>query len=303
MEIQAVRRDYFWCGLSLLLLLGMQLVAGVLVAGLMVFSALPQALFMPVTMVISTVVGDLPPILLLSRKAGIPLKSLFTGEHHLEKWVGPGFLMMVGASFASGYLAVAVEALLSAAGIELRSPELTLPFDLPGCALMLLAVSILAPLLEELLFRGLLLRTFTRYGPRFAVFASAMLFAFTHGNLTQGLGTFFMGVLLAVVAQRAGSVRPTVMIHMFYNPFAMLINTAVELPNQAAVAAANGFFVLFGLVCVGYTMARCLRRRPVLPPKCPEAKPFGFRRLFRSWPVDVFLALCLLMALAPAQMH
>ena len=119
MEIQAARRDYLWCGLSLLLLLGMQLVAGVLIALLMLFASLPQELF---TLVVSTVVGDLPPILLLSRMVGIPLKSLFTGEHHLEKWVGPGFLMMVGASFASGYLAVAIEALLSAAGIELLSP-------------------------------------------------------------------------------------------------------------------------------------------------------------------------------------
>lgn len=303
MEIQAARRDYLWCGLSLLLLLGMQLVAGVLIALLMLFASLPQELFMPVTLVVSTVVGDLPPILLLSRMVGIPLKSLFTGEHHLEKWVGPGFLMMVGASFASGYLAVAIEALLSAAGIELWSPELTLPFDLPGCVLMLLAVSVLAPLLEELLFRGLLLRTFTRYGPRFAIFASAMLFAFTHGNLTQGVGTFFMGILLAVIAQRAGSVLPTVMIHMFYNTFAMLINTAVELPSEVAVAAANGFFVIFGLVCVGYLVVRYLKRRPVFPPKCPESKPFGFRRLLRSWPVDVFLVLCFLMALVPAQMH
>ena len=83
MEIQAARRDYLWCGLSLLLLLGMQLVAGVLIALLMLFASLPQELFMPVTLVVSTVVGDLPPILLLSRMVGIPLKSLFTGEHHL----------------------------------------------------------------------------------------------------------------------------------------------------------------------------------------------------------------------------
>ena len=56
-------------------------------------------------------------------------------------------------------------------------------------------------------------------------------------------------------------------------------------------------------MCVGYLVVRYLKRRPVFPPKCPESKPFGFRRLLRSWPVDVFLALCFLMALVPAQMH
>lgn len=301
MEVQAARRDYLWCGLSLLLLLGMQLVASVLMAILMVASLVPERLFFPVTMVVSTVVGDLPPILLISRKAGIPLRSLFSGEHRLEK-VAPGVLMMVGVSVASGYLALAIEELFSLAGIDLWTPDFTLPADMPGCMLMLLAVSILGPLLEELLFRGMLLRTFMRYGPRFAVFASAMLFAFVHGNLTQGIGTFFMGVLLALIAQRAGSILPTVMIHMFYNTFAMLVTTASELPNAVAAGVTNGAYFLFGIACIAYTAVRYAKQRPVLPPKSSEAKPFGFRRLFRSWPVDVFLALCFLMALAPSQM-
>ena len=63
---------------------------------------------------------------------------------------------------------------------------------------MFLYASILAPIAEEVLFRGYALRTLRPYGKRFAVLGSAFLFGIFHGNLLQTPYAFLMGLVLGL---------------------------------------------------------------------------------------------------------
>lgn len=83
------------------------------------------------------------------------------------------------------------------------------------CSLVMMCV--LAPVTEELMFRRLILRRLLPWGDRFAVTASALLFALIHGNLSQIPYAFFVGLLLGTVAVYTGSVAPTILIHAFVN--------------------------------------------------------------------------------------
>ena len=65
---------------------------------------------------------------------------------------------------------------------------------------MFLYAGILAPIAEELLFRGLIQRTLLPFGKRFAIFASALTFGLFHGNLLQGPFAFAVGLVLGYVA-------------------------------------------------------------------------------------------------------
>ncbi len=56
-----------------------------------------------------------------------------------------------------------------------------------------------APISEEILFRGLVLRTVEPYGKKFAIFSSALLFGLFHGDLIQGMFAFCVGLILAYV--------------------------------------------------------------------------------------------------------
>ena len=82
----------------------------------------------------------------------------------------------------------------------------------------LAAVVIVAPLTEELLFRGLILRAFLqRYSPTKSVLVSALLFGAFHMNPWQLLGASAVGVILGWWYVRTGSVALCVFGHAVFN--------------------------------------------------------------------------------------
>lgn len=65
---------------------------------------------------------------------------------------------------------------------------------------MFLYASIIGPIAEELVYRGFVLRSFQKYGKVAAIFVSALVFGFMHGNIPQGVFAFCIGIVLAYVA-------------------------------------------------------------------------------------------------------
>lgn len=81
---------------------------------------------------------------------------------------------------------------------------------------MFLYVSLGAPVAEELLFRGLLLRSMEPYGKKFAIFASAMLFGLYHANLVQIPFAFAVGLVLGYVTVEY-NIGWAIALHLFNN--------------------------------------------------------------------------------------
>lgn len=81
---------------------------------------------------------------------------------------------------------------------------------------MFLYGGILAPITEELLFRGLVQRTLTPYGKRFAILCSAFAFGIFHGNLFQAPYAFLVGLVLGYVACEY-SIGWAMVLHMVNN--------------------------------------------------------------------------------------
>lgn len=79
-------------------------------------------------------------------------------------------------------------------------------------------IVVAAPILEELFFRGIILDGFLKnYDPKYAILASAFLFAVIHGNLPQGVGAFLSGILIGWVYWKTGSVLAGIIIHLINN--------------------------------------------------------------------------------------
>jgi hypothetical protein len=80
-------------------------------------------------------------------------------------------------------------------------------------------VLILAPVFEEFLFRGVLLRgiLFKGFSPAYAVIFSAALFALVHLNMLQGIHAFLLGVLLGGIYLKTGNFTIVVLGHMVSN--------------------------------------------------------------------------------------
>lgn len=76
--------------------------------------------------------------------------------------------------------------------------------------------SFLAPFGEEILFRGFLLQNFKRYGVRFAIIFSAILFGIYHGNIVQTPFAFILGLLLGYITVSYG-LKYAIDVHIFNN--------------------------------------------------------------------------------------
>ena len=95
--------------------------------------------------------------------------------------------------------------------------------DAPGVVLLVLLVVIVAPICEELFFRGLVLRAFDRrFGRRWAVAGSALVFAAAHLEPLQFPALFLFGLITGVYAARTGRLAPGMFAHMAFNLIAVV---------------------------------------------------------------------------------
>ena len=77
---------------------------------------------------------------------------------------------------------------------------------------------ILAPLTEEVIFRGLVLQgLLERYSPRFSIVISALMFGIWHGNMQQVIGSTMSGLGLGWVFAKTRSLWVVIGLHAFHN--------------------------------------------------------------------------------------
>ena len=81
-----------------------------------------------------------------------------------------------------------------------------------------IATCVFAPIFEEMLFRGILLRSFLKLYPRgLAISYSALFFGVAHLNIYQFFLAFFLGLLLGWLYERAQSLIPCIALHAAIN--------------------------------------------------------------------------------------
>ena len=81
---------------------------------------------------------------------------------------------------------------------------------------MFLYIAFLGPISEEILFRGLILRTLEPYGKRFAILASGLMFGMFHGNIIQTPYAILVGIVLGYVTVEY-SIVWAIILHIFNN--------------------------------------------------------------------------------------
>lgn len=134
-------------------------------------------------------------------------------------------------------------------------------FDRAQLAMIVVQV-ILAPLLEEFLFRKLLinfLRKWMRF--LFAALISAVLFAALHLNLIQGIYTFLFSLVLVRVLYQTGTWYATLLVHGVHNLFAVFMNFSPGL-NEFFLSHSAWLMVGAGLLTAGtYALFEFFTRR------------------------------------------
>jgi membrane protease YdiL (CAAX protease family) len=115
---------------------------------------------------------------------------------------------------------------------ELQQPAKHLTGGFPGVDLAVIAVLtvLVVPVVEELFFRGLVLRGFLRcfrgagptLGPVLAVITAGIVFGAAHAELLELLGLAAFGIVLSVMAYRFQRLGPGIFAHATFNLVAIL---------------------------------------------------------------------------------
>ena len=126
-----------------------------------------------------------------------------------------------------------------------------------GGAISMITVCFIAPFIEEMLFRGIILKGFLRNYSRFnSVLLSAALFAIYHFNLLQLVDAFILGIFFGWLYAATGSLWPSIFAHFLFNLVSIIL---VNLHGGFAESIASGeyhspislffalIFVLLGL--------------------------------------------------------
>ena len=89
--------------------------------------------------------------------------------------------------------------------------------------LQIIGLCILVPIMEELLFRGVIYKRLREKNPFFrAALSSAILFSLLHSNTTQIISAFLLGMILAYVYEKYGSFKAPAFTHVIVNLTAIL---------------------------------------------------------------------------------
>ncbi|KAE8672491.1 Detected protein of confused Function [Hibiscus syriacus] len=95
--------------------------------------------------------------------------------------------------------------------------------DPVAMALYAIVVSICAPVWEEIVFRGFLLPSLTKYMPVWcAILVSSVAFALAHFNVQRMLPLIFLGMVMGVVFARSRNLLPSMLLHSLWNSFVFL---------------------------------------------------------------------------------
>ncbi len=79
------------------------------------------------------------------------------------------------------------------------------------------SVAIVPGIVEEIVFRGIILGMFRKFGDRFAIFISALLFGTLHMNLVQFVFAFILGLVFGYVVVKLNSLLPSMIAHTLNN--------------------------------------------------------------------------------------
>ncbi len=83
---------------------------------------------------------------------------------------------------------------------------------------LLISFLLLSPIIEEFIFRGMILKNFLKnYSKNKAILLSTLLFVFIHLNYIQFLGSLFLGILVGYYFYYTKSVGVTILMHFVMN--------------------------------------------------------------------------------------
>ncbi|MEB2334543.1 MAG: type II CAAX endopeptidase family protein [Anaerolineaceae bacterium] len=201
-----------WLGIVLLIMINV----GLLVA-LFLFRDEAKQFAQGAGVVLAELIYLLPVLVIFAFKRIHPRFLGFEKFDLLTMGLGCGLIAI------SYPLIIAHNLLLTYLGVNTQGEAMMKMFSELKSPVWLFATAVIvAPLVEEIFFRGFLFQGFRqRYGWIAALLLSSGIFAAAHLDPVSFIPTFILGAVLGYVYHRSNSLWPSVILHLLNNGFAM----------------------------------------------------------------------------------
>lgn len=170
--------------------------------------------------------------------------------------------------------------------------------------ILVLALAVTPAIFEELFFRKAIIDLSSKFGKKFALIFSALLFGIIHMNLSQGLFAFIIGIIFGIIYLYTNDIKLTMIIHFINNGFATL---EMILPENGAIAIASVLLIclIIGVVLFIKLLSNREKRNKIkelFKVKADKEIISNIKYLFTDYTFDVAIVLVALMSILTEQL-
>ena len=197
-------------------------------------------------------------------------------KKNIRKLTAKELLLVIACAFGIWGVGVVIGNLPEFLG--LGSNDSTLDFIFGNYTILYVLMAMFgAPIIEELIFRKILIDKIGSHGEGLAVLVSGLLFGLMHGNLGQFFLAFNLGLLFAIVYIKTRNILYTMGLHF-------MINTYASLPEIVAMFDVDiseiWLYVTIGLCFVGLIIAIIFRKNELFKLDC--SSDYDGNKIYRA---------------------
>lgn len=195
---------------------------GIIVGGLLYGFKVSEDLASIFSAMVATILATYYIVRKYQKKLALKISYKISDDFSISSYIKYAIMALGAGWFASLLMSLLMENLSSI--IILDTPDFTAHYDLLTNITLIIYTIIVAPITEELLFRGIMLNKLKQYNKIYAIIIVSMVFGLLHGNLPQTIPTFIISIFLCLITLKSGSILPAISIHMINNGVAQITN-------------------------------------------------------------------------------
>lgn len=217
-ELIAAKKHFSRMGwlylVAVVIIYSLQLVIGIILRVAKPEGMINMDLYLLFSMIPMYLVGF--PLLIMMLKKDVPgerieKRKMTAGQYVLSA------IICIGLAYAANIVGLIMTTVIGVfTGNEVENEIASLVNEISPWSVLFYTV-LCAPVMEEFVFRKLIVDRAVRYGQGVAVVLSGLMFGLFHGNLNQFVYATVIGMFLAYLYVKTGNLKITISLHMLFN--------------------------------------------------------------------------------------
>lgn len=195
------------------------------------------------------ILGDMLAIGIAYKTMHIKFKRDLFGKNEAPfKFIILGSASCIAVGMISSIIYVIYSSIIEAQGFTIPSPDFTIPTETRYLVLFILYTCVIAPVFEEIIFRGFILKSMMKYGNLTATIISSIMFSMFHFNLVQFINPVLMGIVFCFITIKSKSIKSSIIAHMFNNSLIMFTSILGLFDNSAVQGIYSFIYLALGFI-------------------------------------------------------